>query len=306
MDIYARLGSSPLLSRKKEKEIARRLRRLEKELRRRRRRREALRSGRRGAAERRRLNRAIRALEDDVRREQNILIEANLRLVISIAKRYFHSHFELSDLVQEGGVGLMRMVARYDPGAGCRFSTYATWWIRQSISRAISDKARTIRIPVHVLELIARMHRFSDSYRQRHGREPEVRDYSRRLRVRCDKIRLALALMQVTLSLSDTARERPEDLAEKLEDHDSPSPWDTVCETFRNEALARAIARLSAREAGILRLRYGLDAPRTHTLREVGRRFNVSRERIRQIECEALDKLRDPRINNGLQDYYQA
>ena len=134
-----------------------------------------------------------------------------------------------------------------------------------------------------------------------------MRDFARRLRVRPDKIRGALALMQVTVSISECARdEQPDDLAERLEDRDTPTPWEQVHETLRNAALAKAIEKLSEREARVLKLRYALDNPRTHTLREVGRRFNVSRERIRQIECEALAKLRDPGFNGGLQDYYQA
>ena len=308
MDIYAKLGSAPLLSRKTEQEHARELKKLEKRLRETTKQLDrAVRS--RGPKTRRlgRLRREKRAIEIRITAVRNTLIEANLRLVISIAKKYFHNHFDLSDLIQEGSVGLMRMAERFDPNAGTRFSTYATWWIRQAISRAISDKARTIRIPVHVLELISRMSRYGEQFRQKNDREPTVGEYAKRLRVKSHKIRSAVELMQATLSLSEsTGSQLPEDLADRLADTREPGPEVRVNAVLRREALDSAISKLSDREANILKLRYGLESPQRFSLREVGRRFRVSRERIRQIECEAIEKLRDPMFSGGLRDYYAA
>ena len=248
---------------------------------------------------------AMRIIEGDDTAKKR-LSEANLRLVVSIAKRYVGRGMQFLDLIQEGNLGLIKAVEKFDYTKGFKFSTYATWWIRQAITRAIADQARTIRIPVHMVETINKVKKVSSQLLHKNGHEPTAEEIAVELGMPVDKVREIMRVAQEPVSLeTPIGEEEDSHLGDFIPDDDAPAPADAASHTLLKEQLDEVLQSLTEREAKVLRLRFGLEDGRPRTLEEVGKEFDVTRERIRQIEAKALRKLRHPSRSKKLKDFLE-
>jgi RNA polymerase primary sigma factor len=250
------------------------------------------------------INRRMSIGEAKARRAKKEMVEANLRLVISIAKKYTNRGLQFLDLIQEGNIGLMKAVDKFEYRRGYKFSTYATWWIRQAITRSIADQARTIRIPVHMIETINKLNRVSRQMLQEMGREPTPEELAERMEMPEDKVRKVLKIAKEPISMeTPIGDDEDSHLGDFIEDIAVLSPIDSATGEGLKEATREVLATLTPREAKVLRMRFGIDMNTDHTLEEVGKQFDVTRERIRQIEAKALRKLRHPNRSEQLRSF---
>jgi len=257
-------------------------------------------TGRQNAAQRQKLDTII----EDGQRAREHLIKANTRLVVSIAKRYMGRGVAFLDLIQEGNLGLMKAVKKYDYTRGFRFSTYATWWIRQTITRAISDQGRTIRVPVHMIDRIRQLYKTNHELEQKLGRQPTIEELAEAVDLPIHRVQWIMKVSWRPLSLeSPVGDEEDSELGHFIEDEVSPTPMQSAYQSMLKDKLEEILSTLSPREARVLRLRFGLDDGTSYTLEEVGRKFGLTRERIRQIEGRALRQLRHPKRARQLKDY---
>ena len=250
------------------------------------------------------INRRMSIGEAKARRAKKEMVEANLRLVISIAKKYTNRGLQFLDLIQEGNIGLMKAVDKFEYRRGYKFSTYATWWIRQAITRSIADQARTIRIPVHMIETINKLNRISRQMLQEIGREPTPEELGERMEMSEDKIRKVLKIAKEPISMETPIGDDDDShLGDFIEDVNILSPVDFATNDSLTDATKEVLNGLTMREAKVLRMRFGIDMNTDHTLEEVGKQFDVTRERIRQIEAKALRKLRHPSRSDHLRSF---
>jgi RNA polymerase primary sigma factor len=252
------------------------------------------------------INRHMSVGEAKARRAKKEMVEANLRLVISIAKKYTNRGLQFLDLIQEGNIGLMKAVDKFEYRRGYKFSTYATWWIRQAITRSIADQARTIRIPVHMIETINKLNRISRTMLQEMGREPTPEELAQKMEMPEDKVRKVLKISKEPISMeTPIGDDEDSHLGDFIEDNSAVSPLESATTSSLSEATQQILASLTPREAKVLRMRFGIDMNTDHTLEEVGKQFDVTRERIRQIEAKALRKLRHPTRANYLRSFLE-